>query len=408
MIRPPPRSPLFPSPPLFRPRAQQAPAGPRARTPDVCPPAAAVHAHPVEHGLAGAPRPAARPQVDAMPPLDQPAEDLVEVDFGAAGVWILTVVPVDQQDPHSAPNSRATASSTPFTNAGALAPANQWASFTASSMTTRGGVAPSASSASARRRMLFSTTPTRSSRQCSAASATRRSNSGSPAIAFAARSAPRSKPSGMCPNPPARRDTSVAIDGRPDNSHAYRSWRARARALVSGRCTAELGQDVGCGERRLGRFVALVPGRASRPRQRLLERFGGQHPEPDGEPMSERDVAEPARRLARDVLEVRRLASDHAAERHDRPIPPARGRSFRGHRQLERPRDPDHVHPRVRHALLLQAAARSLEQPARDGLVIAGDQHGHADLTRRAGRTLELGHGQWVSRWPSLSRLASR
>src|SRR5437763_1590034 len=311
-----------------------------------------------------------------------------------AGVWILAVVPVDQQDPHSAPNSRATASSTPFTNAGALAPANQWASFTASSMTTRGGVAPSASSASARRRMLFSTTPTRSSRQCSAASATRRSNSGSPAIALAARSAPRSKPSGTRPNPPASRATSVAIDGRPDNSQAYRSWRARARALVSGGCTAELGQDVRRGESRLGRLVAFVPGRAARPRHRLLERFSGQHPEPDGEAMGERDGAEPAGRLARDVLEVRRLAADHAAERHDRRVPPARGCGFRGHGQLERPRDPDHVHAPVRHPLLLQALARALEQPARDDLVVTGDQHGHADLTRRAGRTLELGHGQ--------------
>src|SRR5438105_3144634 len=267
-----------------------------------------------------------------------------------------------------------------------------------SSTTTRGGVAPSASSASARRRMLFSTTPTRSSRQCSAASATRRSNSGSPAIALAARSAPRSKPSGTRPNPPASRATSVAIDGRPDNSQAYRSWRARARALVSGRCTAELGQDVRRGESRLGRLVAFVPGRAARPRHRLLERFSGQHPEPDGEAMGERDGAEPARRLARYVLEVRRLAPDHAAERHDRRVPPARGCGFRGHGQLERPRDPDHVHAPVRHPLLLQALARALEQPARDDLVVTGDQHGHADLTRRAGRTLELGHGQWVSR----------
>src|SRR5256886_12960820 len=72
MIRPPPRSPLFPSPPLFRPRAQQAPDGAAGVQPERVTPAAAVHAHPVEHGLAGAPRPAARHQVDAMPPLDQP------------------------------------------------------------------------------------------------------------------------------------------------------------------------------------------------------------------------------------------------------------------------------------------------------------------------------------------------
>src|SRR5439155_1643436 len=171
------------------------------------------------------------------------------VDLGAAGMRILAVVPVDQQDPHSAPYSRATASSTPFTNAGALAPANQWASFTASSITTRGGVAPSASSARARRKMLFSTTPTRSRRQCSAASATRR---------------------------------------------------------------------------------------------------------------------------------------------------------------LEGARHPNHVDLRLGHALLAEALPRALQQTTGDDLVVTGDDHGHADLTRRAGRTQELGHDQCVSRWPSLSRLASR
>src|SRR5207247_1160370 len=95
------------------------------------------------------PRPPRHPRAPPprRPPPRQAAENLVEVDLGAAGMRILAVVPVDQQDPHSAPYSRATASSTPFTNAGALAPANQWASFTASSITTRGGVAPSASSA---------------------------------------------------------------------------------------------------------------------------------------------------------------------------------------------------------------------------------------------------------------------
>src|SRR5437879_8867198 len=139
--------------------------------------------------------------------------------------------------------------------------------------------------------MLFSTTPTRSSRQCSAASATRRSNSGSPAIALAARSAPRSKPSGTRPNPPASRATSVAIDGRPDNSQAYRSWRARAAALVSGRCTAELGQDVRRGESRLGRLVAFVPVGGAGPRHRPLARLGGEPPASAGEPIRRGDVA---------------------------------------------------------------------------------------------------------------------
>ena len=124
--------------------------------------------------------------------------------------------------------------------------------------------------------------------------------------------------------------------------------------------------------------------------------------------MRERDVAKPTRRLARDVLEVRRLAPDHAAERHDGPVPAARRRRFRRDRQLECARHPHHVDLRLGHALLAQALPRALQQAAGDDLIVTGNDHGHADLTRRAGRTLELGHGQCVSRWPSLSRLASR
>ena len=124
--------------------------------------------------------------------------------------------------------------------------------------------------------------------------------------------------------------------------------------------------------------------------------------------MRERDVAEPARRLACDVLEVRRLAPDHAAERHDGRVPAACRRRFRRDRQLEGARHPNHVDLRLGHALLAEALPRALQQTTGDDLVVTGDDHGHADLTRRAGRTQELGHDQCVSRWPSLSRLASR
>src|SRR2546430_12367125 len=45
----------------------------------------------------------------------QSPEDLVQVSLGAARVGVLPVVPVHEEEPHSAPDSRATASSTPFT-----------------------------------------------------------------------------------------------------------------------------------------------------------------------------------------------------------------------------------------------------------------------------------------------------
>ena len=60
-----------------------------------------------------------------MTPAGESAEDLVQVDLGPARVRVRAVVPVDEQQLHSAPSSRATASSTPFTNPGAFGPANQ-------------------------------------------------------------------------------------------------------------------------------------------------------------------------------------------------------------------------------------------------------------------------------------------
>src|SRR6266545_1620775 len=166
---------------------------------EAVPTADACDVDPVHQNLGHTIGPAARDEAHVVPPLGDPTEQLVEMDFGATGLRILPIVPVDEQNSHSAPVSRATASSTPLMKPGARDPANQWASFTASSMTTRDGVDASSSSARASRRMLRSTAPTRSSRQCSAASAIRRSNSGRPAMALAARSAPRSYPRGARP-----------------------------------------------------------------------------------------------------------------------------------------------------------------------------------------------------------------
>src|SRR5439155_25809707 len=140
---------------------------------EAMPAADALHLHPVQLRRGRASRPAARNEIHPMSPSRDAAEQLVQMDLGSSGLRILPVVPVDQQDLHSAPVSRATVSRTPLMNAGAFAPANQCASFTASSITTRDGVTASSSSASASRRILRSMTATRSSRQGSAASLTR-------------------------------------------------------------------------------------------------------------------------------------------------------------------------------------------------------------------------------------------
>ena len=61
--------------------------------------------------------PAAAEQRDLVPARREPAEDLVQVDLGAAGLRIVAVLPVDEEQPHyMRPMRRARASSTPFTN----------------------------------------------------------------------------------------------------------------------------------------------------------------------------------------------------------------------------------------------------------------------------------------------------
>src|SRR5262249_12292551 len=185
---------------IVRSLAQRAPHGAACPQGEAVTPADACHPHAIDLRLRRSVGPPAREQMHLVPfaPGD-PAEQLVQMDLGPAGVWILPVVPVDEQNPHRAPVSWAMASRTPLMKAGAAGPATQCASLPASSITTRDGVDASSSSASASRRMFRSTAPTRSSRQCSAASAMRRSNSGRPAMALAARSAPRSYPNGAPP-----------------------------------------------------------------------------------------------------------------------------------------------------------------------------------------------------------------
>src|SRR2546425_638702 len=71
-------------------------------------------------------------------------------------------------------------------------------------------------------------------------------------------------------------------------------WSARARALVSGRCTVELVKRVRGAQRGVGRVVPLVAGGPARPRPRLFLGVGGEHPEADGEPVGPRPVREAA------------------------------------------------------------------------------------------------------------------
>src|SRR5207237_111265 len=67
----------------------------------------AVHLHPVELHLRLAAGPAAAEEHHLVSAASQPAEYLVQVELGAAGLGVLAVLPVDDEDLHGAPVSDA-------------------------------------------------------------------------------------------------------------------------------------------------------------------------------------------------------------------------------------------------------------------------------------------------------------
>ena len=152
----------------------------------------------------------------------------------------------------------------------------------------------------------------------------------------------------------------------------------------------ELRDGVGGLDRGRGGLVALVARRTAGPRRRLLERIGGEQAEPDGQPVGHRHLAEPAGGLPRDELEVRGLAPDDGAERHEAGVA-AGGRGGRGgDRQLIGAGHPHHVHGVARDAGLGATGERALQQAAGDRLVVAADDDRHpADRAKAAG---DLGH----------------
>src|SRR5205809_449120 len=117
----------------------------------------------------------------------------------------------------------------------------------------------------------------------------------------------------------ATRATTVSSVGLPESSHAYSSWRARARALVSGRCTEPLERRGGLEGRlhRLGTFTDA--------RQRLSL---GPRPQ-NAKPI--RDAAAP-QRVARALEQLRRDVLMKPAD-NDRHAPLAVGGARRGGRR---------------------------------------------------------------------------
>jgi hypothetical protein len=59
-----------------------------------------MHGHPIERRSLRRAGPPAAEQGDVMPLRGKSAEDLVQVDLGAAGLRILAILPVDDKDSH--------------------------------------------------------------------------------------------------------------------------------------------------------------------------------------------------------------------------------------------------------------------------------------------------------------------
>src|SRR5262249_13829095 len=116
------------------------------------------------------------------------------------------------------------------------------------------------------------------------------------------------------------------------------SSAARSRRLVS--VVDQSSDDVRHLERRDGRLGALVSGLGAGALDGLLDAVRGESAEDDRHPARGRDLTAAAGDRARDVLEVRGGAANHAAERDDRAHFARAREPLAGHGYLERPRYP--------------------------------------------------------------------
>ena len=282
--------------------------------------------------VAAAARPAS-PSRPAGPGARAPpaAEDLEQVDLGAARMGILRSCQLTSRMFTERPSARATPSSTPLMNAGARAPPNQCASRTASSIDDLGRhvAAPQlvdrrAAGCCARRRRSGS------SRQFSAARRglrVERLDAATHAVAPAPRR--RSSTRGLGPGEPRepgrdvvhRRLAAAAPRRRAAGARGPGSW---SQAGASTR--PKLREHVCRVERRLGRLVSLVARAPARPRRRLLQRVHGEHAEADRDA---RAAARPRRARARPRRPRNRSAASRRGSRRPAPrggVAPARRR----------------------------------------------------------------------------------
>src|SRR5579864_2282306 len=153
----------------------------------------------------------------------------------------------------------------------------------------------------------------------------------------------------------------------------------------------------------MGRLPALVLLVGPRSRQCLRLVLDGENAKADGELMLDGELLQAARALAADIIIMRRLAADHAAER-DIPVKArlARAARLRLHRETDRRGDLE----RARHREALVAGARRVER--RDGAAreLVGDMRVVARLDQHDMRRVRhyAPPGRAIGRWPTTAR----
>src|SRR5207253_8318603 len=105
------------------------------------------------------------------------------------------------------------------------------------------------------------------------------------------------------------------------------------------------------------------------------------------------------------------LASDDAAEAHDRVVPAGAGEGLGDDGEVKGPGRPCDVHRVVRHPALAQRPQGALEQPPRHAFVEPADGDRNAEAGSIAPALEGFAHRRSysrVSRWPSLWRFVAR
>jgi hypothetical protein len=169
---------------------------------------------------------------------------------------------------------------------------------------------------------------------------------------------------------------------------------------------SKLGDCISRAESGRSGLVTLVPCGTACPFGGLLECINRQHAEAYRQRVPDCHIVEAPGRLTGDIVEVGSLAPDNGPKSNQARISAgACGRSRSGS-QLECAWQPDDVDLVAGNPSFAAAGERAIEELLGDEFVVAAYEDRHSPGGAKAAG--EVSHGQWVNKWPSLSRLTCR